>query len=318
MGVFQNPHGKRSGNWKILALSAMAALAVAGISQTTHAALVASDNAGNYSSGQWSGTQAYDQGTGFQSWYLSQSGSGPSGLFLASPSNNAGGPNSIVPPPPSTSKNIWGVYANNGNNANNSGFIQIYRSFTNSTKTGVGKLDPGQTFSIALSSDGVSSLYAIGFNLQSTGETSQYLFQMIFAGGNADMQISDGSGSYTLSGVPFSAFGTSSVDQGGIVANVTIGSAVAGGGYNYSLTVTNAAGTTTLQTVSGRKTLPGQINQFQVFDSNAGSNMYFNNIAVSGSPVVATPAPASFGLVLAGGIGLAGLAIRRRASVARP
>ncbi len=306
MGVFQNPHGKRSGNWKILALSAMAALAVAGISQTTHAALVASDNAGNYNSSEWSGTTAYDQGAGFQSWYLSQSGSGPSGLFLASPSNNGGGANSIVPPSPSTSSNIWGVYANNG------GLIQIDRSFTNAADTGVGKLDPGQTFSIALSSDGVSTGDKIGFNLQSTGETSQYLFQMIFAGGNADMQINDGSGSYTLSGVPFSAFGTSSGDQGGIVANVTIGSAVAGGGYNYSLTVTNAAGTTTLQTVSGRKTLPGQINQFQVFDSNAGSNMYFNNT------VVATPAPASLGLVLAGGIGLAGLAIRRRASVARP
>ncbi|MHB1768317.1 MAG: hypothetical protein ACYCUV_10780 [Phycisphaerae bacterium] len=304
MGMFQERYGRKFGVSKLLALSALATLALAGICQTTHAALVASDNAGNYTSSQWTGTTPPSQGTGFQGWSVSQSGT--SGLFLASSSNNAGGPNSIVPPPPSTSSNIWGVYANNG------GLIQIDRSFTNAANTGVGKLDPGQTFSIALSSDGVNSPYAIGFNLQSTGDTSQYLFQMIFAGGNNDMQINDGSGSYTLSGVPFSDFGTGSGDQGGIVANIEIGSALAGGGYNYNLTVTNAAGTTTYQTVSGRKTSSGQINQFQVFDSNAGSNMYFNNIAVTGSPISAVPLPATFALVLAGGIALATMELNRR------
>ncbi|MGC9261349.1 MAG: hypothetical protein ACP5I8_14885 [Phycisphaerae bacterium] len=302
MGMLQEVHGKKLGVSKLLALSALAALAIAGISQTTHAALVASDNAGNYTSGQWTGSNtAYDQGTGFQTWRISQSGT--SGLFLANPSDNKGGPNDIVPP---SGSNIWGVYANANNN--NGGSIQIDRSFTNAADTGVGKLDPGETFSIALSSDGVSNGGAIGFNLQSSGSTSGYLFQMIFAGGSSYMQINDGSVStpYTLSSVPFSDFGTLSGDNGGIVANITIGSAVAGGGYNYSLTVTNAAGTTTYQTVSGRQTSAGAINQFQVFDSNAGSNLYFNNIAV------AVPTPATAGLVLAGGIGLAAVLLNNR------
>ena len=296
MGVLQKVYRKKLGASRLLALSALAALAIAGISQTTRAALVATDNAGNYTSSEWTGSNtAYDQGTGFQSWSITQSGT--SGLFLASPSNNSGGPNNIVPP---SGSNIWGVYANSG------GSIQIDRRFTNAADTGLGKLDPGQTFSIALSSDGVGNGGSIGFNLQSTGDTSQYLFQMIFVGNTSDMQINDGSGSYTLSSVPFSDFGTFSGDKGGIVANITIGSAVAGGGYNYSLAVTNAAGTTTYQTVSGRKTSAGQINQFQVFDSNAGPNLYFNNIAV------AVPAPATVGLVLAGGIGLAGMRMKRR------
>ena len=301
MGMFQKNHGKNLKVLQLLALPALAALAVIGMSQSSQAALVASDNAGNYTSSEWTGSNtAYDQGTGFQSWSITQSGT--SGLFLASPSNNAGGPNNIVPP---SGSNIWGVYANNG------GSIQIDRSFTNAANTGVGKLDTGQTFSIALSSDGVDNSgsinnpYSIGFNLQSTGETSNYLFQMIFDGGGSDMQIYDGSGSYTLSSVPFSDLGTFSGDKGGIVANITIGSAVAGGGYNYSLAVTNATGTATYQTVSGRQTAAGAINQFQVFDSNAGSNLYFNNIAV------AVPAPATVGLVLAGGIALAGMRMKR-------
>ena len=309
MGMFQKNHRRNLKVVRLLALPAMAALAVAGMSQSSQAALVASDNAGNYTSSQWTGSNtAYDQGTGFQTWSISQSGT--SGLFLASPSNNAGGPNDIVPP---SGSNIWGVYANSG------GAIQIDRSFTNAANPGVGKLDPGETFSIALSSDGVSNGGAIGFNLQSTGDTSQHLFQMIFtAGGNGEMQINDGSGSYYLSSVPFSDVGTYSGANGGIVANITIGSAVAGGGYNYSLAVTNAAGTTTYQTVSGRKTSAGQINQFQVFDSNAGPNMYFNNIAVTGSPVSAVPLPATFAFVLAGGIGLAGMRMKRRYRNIRP
>ncbi len=306
MRMFQKNHGKSLKVVRLLALPAMAALAVAGMSQSSQAALVASDNAGNYTWSQWTGTTPPSQGTGFQGWKIATEGSGSAGIYLAT-GTGAGGAIGT-----GSSNNSWGVYANNGGNPSDSGFIQIDRSFTNAADSGVGKLDPGQTFSIALSSDGVSSPYAIGFNLQSTGSSSQYLFQMIFDGGNKSMQINDGSGSYTLLSVPSSDFGTSNVDNGGIVANITIGSAVAGGGYNYSLAVTNAAGTTTYQTVSGRKTLTGQINQFQVFDSNAGANMYFNNIAVTGSPVSAVPLPATFAFVLAGGIGLAGMRMKRR------
>ena len=310
MGMFQERYGKKIGVSKLLALSALATLAIAGISQTTHAALVASDNAGNYTSTEWSGTTAYDQGTRFQSWTLATQGNGSAGIYLAA-GTGAGSGGAIGT---GSSSNSWGVYANDGGTTGKSGFIQIDRSFTNAANTGVGKLDPGQTFSIALSSDGVNSSYAIGFNLQSTGNTSQYLFQLIYADGNPGMQINDGSGSYSLSNVPYTDFLTASGDQGGIVANITIGSAVAGGGYNYSLAVTNAARTTTYQTVSGRKTSSGQINQFQVFDSNAGPNMYFNNIAVTGSPISAVPLPATFVFVLAGGIGMAAMGLNRRRS----
>lgn len=308
MGMFQERYGRKFGISKLLALSALATLTIAGINQTTHAALVASDNAGNYTLTQWTGTTPPNQGTGFQGWNIATEGSGSAGIYLAT-GIGAGGAIGT-----GSSNNSWGVYANDGGTTGNTGFIQIDRSFTNAANAGVGKLDPGQTFSIALSSDGVNSPYAIGFNLQSTGSTYESVFQMIFAGGNSDMQINDGSGSYTLTNVPFSAFGTGSGEQGGIVANITIGSAVAGGGYNYSLAVTNAARTTTYQTVSGRKTSSGQINQFQVFDSNAGPNMYFNSIAVTGSPISATPLPATFALVLAGGIALATMGLNRRRS----
>jgi|GEM_PF-3601258 len=304
MGMFQERYGRKFGVSKLLALSALATLAIAGISQSSHAALVASDNAGNYgtSTGGWSATGGADNlGSGFGGWTFSANPNGGSaGAFLANTTSLLG-----ANPPIATSGNSWGVYANGGSGNSN---INITRGFlpgVGSSAT-VGTLRDGQTFSIDLASAGVGgSGSAFGFNLQEAGGAVTPFTLKYQAGGSDAMTLIDASGSYTVSGVNFSDL------SAGINVSFTLGGSAAGGNQNYTLSIDNTSGTS-LATHSG--VVSGALNQFEVFDTNTAGNGYFNSIAVTGSPISATPLPATFALVLAGGIALATMGLNRRRS----
>lgn len=289
MGVFQNPHGKRSGNWKILALSAMAALAVAGISQTTHAALVASDNAGNsaYASGWNSGSNG---GTGFGAWSLAN-GTG-AGFFIGSSTVNDN--NNLLPAGDTADiGTAWGTYANTNY------YATATRDFTG------GALAVGQSFSLAYDNGNVQTGGADFLNLVDSLGSNVFTFG--FVGGNRDYSYSDAASFRADTGIGFTYFGLDTV--------FTLTSAT-----TYSFTVAPIDTSLASKTVTG--TISGSIVGFSVVNDNTGggngNNFYVNSLQVSAAPSSAVPTPAPFGLVLAGGIGLAGLAIRRRARVARP
>ena len=270
MGVFQNPHGKRSGNWKILALSAMAALAVAGISQTTHAALVASDNAGNsvYSIGQtFSGLNG---GSGFGAWSVTNN----SGGNFVSSDNRSG----IMP---------WFDIYNPGGNQ------------TTATRPLDSVLSSGETLSFDLVLNGLqsNSNASVGFFLADSAGNGLFTF---YQQGQSSTEgyVVDAGG--TTSGIGVS-YNYQTVD----LMAFTLTSPT-----TYNFYVNNAlAHTGTISDATGG------IAQLNFFDNNGGS---FSDVQFTNLSITSTPLPATFALVLAGGIGLAGLAIRRRASVARP
>lgn len=287
MGMFQERYGKKIGVSKLLALSALATLAIAGISQTTHAALVASDNAGNsvYSSG-WSNSS--NGGSGFGAWNLTTTGSS-AGFFTGSSTQNDNG--NPLPAGDSSdidsNKTAWGLYANSGSVAT------ATRDFTG------GALAVGQSFSLAFdnglvatdSSDTISLLDASG----------NTLFQFGFAGGLVTYFYTDSTSTPATAGIPFTYFGLDTV--------FTLTSAT-----TYSLTVTPIDTAISSKTITG--TINGSIAGFNAVNDNAGSgdpsNFYINSAAVSAAPSSAVPLPATFGLVLAGGIALATMGLNRR------
>ena len=306
MGMFQKNHGKNLKVLQLLALPALAALAVTGMSQSSQAALVASDNAGNYATDGWTAAGAKNLGTGFGGWTFSPnpaSNGGSAGAFLADTTTLNG-----QTPPIATSGDSWGVYANNGSGNSN---INITRGFlpgVGSSAT-VGTLRDGQTFSIALASAGISnSNAAFGFNLQGSGGTNTPFILKYQSGGADAMTLIDAAGGHSI-GVDFADL------SAGINVSFTLGGTVANGNQDYSLAINSISGST-LATYSGQ--VSGDLNQFEIFDTNTQGNGYFNSIAVAGTPIVPTPLPATVGLVLAGGIGLAGMRMKRRYRNIRP
>ena len=187
MGMFQKNHRRNLKVVRLLALPALAALAVAGMSQSSQAALVASDNAGNYATAGWSTSGgAENLGTGFGGWTFNPnpaSNGGSAGAFLADTTTLNG-----QTPPIATGGDSWGVYANNGSGTSN---INITRGFlpgVGSSAT-VGTLRDGQTFSIDLASDGVGgSTSAFGFNLQESGGATTPLTLKYQGGGTTSLR----------------------------------------------------------------------------------------------------------------------------------
>jgi hypothetical protein len=291
MGMLQRIHGKKLGLSKILASSALTALAIAGTSQTTHAALVATDNAAASAySGGWS--NGSNGGSGFGEWSLS--GSSTSGFFVGSSTENDNG-NALLAGDTSdidTAGNAWGMYANSGTSAT------AARDFTG------GALAVGQSFSLAYDNGNIATGSADVFNLIDSSNNT--LFQFGFAGGASNYFYSDATSIAADTGIGFTYFGLDTV--------FTLTSAT-----TYSFTMTPIDTSLASKTITG--TISGNITGFSAVDDNAGSgsgsNFYINSAEVLAAPSSAVPTPASFGLVLAGGIGLAGLAIRRRIAVAR-
>ena len=286
MGILQKNHGKNMKLARLLALPALAALAVIGMSQKSRAALVASDNAGSYTS--W--TNGSTGGSGFGTWSLSATSSN-AGFFLGSSTVNDNG--NALPVGDTgdidTSSQAWGMYANSGSVAT------ATRSFTGSA------LAVGQSFSLAFDNGylpvGSSDTFSL---LNSSGSA---LFQFGFAGGANDYFYNDSTSTGADTGIGFTYFGLNTL--------FTLTSATA-----YSLTITPIDSSLAAKTISG--TINGSITGFQAVNDNAGNgdgrNFYINSVAVSAAPNSAVPLPASLGFVLAGGLGLAVMALSRRRS----
>ncbi len=286
MGMFQKNHRRNLKVVRRLALPAMAALAVAGMSQSSQAALVASDNAANYTS--W--TNASTGGSGFGTWGLSTTGSS-AGFFLGSSTDNdnsnplpAGDTGDI-----NTNSKAWGMYANS------SSLATATRSFTG------GALAVGQGFSLAFDNGIVDTGSSDTFSLLDA--SNNVLFTFGFTGGASDYFYSDSRAQGQDSGIGFTYFGLDTV--------FTLTSAT-----TYSFTITPIDSSITAKTISG--TINGSIAGFEAVNDNAGNgnnnNFYINSAAVSAAPNSAVPLPASFGFVLVGGLGLAGMALSRRRS----
>lgn len=262
MGMFQERYGKKIGVSKLLALSALATLAIAGISQTTHAALVASDNAGNLPYTLNASFSGQNGGNGFGAWSVTNNSGGD---FINSV--NWGG---ITP---------WFDIYNTGGNQ------------TTATRPLNGVLSSGETLSFDLVLNSAQSGSSVGFFLGDSNNNGLFTFYQ--SGGGTLGNVVDSTGA--TSGVV--AYNYQTVDQ----MAFTLTSATT---YDFYVNNTLAHSGTISDATGG-------VAQLNFFDNNGGSNsdVQFTNLSIN-----STPLPATFALVLAGGIALATMRLNRRRS----
>jgi hypothetical protein len=283
-----------------MGVSGLAIAAFACSSSITRAAMVASDNAANYNSGNWS-LSAPNLGSGFGAWAsFSTNNNGPpyAGTYFDTSGTNI-----------STSSDSWGTYANNPTSAIPR--VDLVRPFLPAAG---GYSDPStlgtlynQTFSLAMQTYGVGgSSSAFGFSLdtgQGAGATANPVLTLEYAGGGSDnMTLIDNDGTNNTA-VPLNF----SNINGGLLISVAVG-------YNpdglnpYTLTVSPAPGNSsfTMPYVFSNST-NGPIQQVDMFDLNTDSNGFFNSLSVS--PELAVPEPTS--LAMLGGVSML-LTFRRR------
>jgi hypothetical protein len=268
-----------------------AAVVAAGcFAQSTSAAMVASDNASSYT-GAVGTTGNTNGGTGFGPWQVTITNSNNPpyvDTYLDTSSK-----------PISTNKNSWGVYANTPQAGPPAVIpsVDLTRPFLTAGGLSGGKLDAGQTLSIAMESDGAGGNSpetgaSIGFSLQSSAPIDQFTFEYDATAGYDNMSIIDGSNSGKEYESPVS-LGFSSYIGKGMTVDFTLVTA-----STYDLSVTPVGGTTVSVITNG--TLPGgQLNQIELFDQNTSGNGYFNSLSIS-----AVPEPASLGLMAIGGLAL--------------
>ena len=336
------------------ALLGMAAgiTAVGLVGATTHAAMLASDNASNYqgsggTTNVWtnvsnSPTTATEPsaGTGFGAWTVvdQQAGSAPyngSGLTTFNGTSD----------PINTNGNSWYMYANNGGNGASPTVARadIYRAFTSNLGT-------GQMFTIALQTGSVGSypaagLPAFGFSLDNGAAA--------ISAGTSTVPVIVGNGSQTTANtytdskavfsLSFNELGDSSTS-----ANLTSynGQTNSAGGYiletniaTDGTTVSSTSGLTTAELNAGitanfalgagnaytltldsigtspavLATYTGNLNGA---DQISGVDVFDQNTNANGTfnslQITAVPEPATIGLFVAAGAGL--LLIRRRRS----
>ena len=242
--------------------------------QSTSAAMIASDNAANYT-GAIGSSGNTNNGTGFEAWTVSTSGTGSMGNYLDTSSKGI-----------ATSTKSWGTYANSGTNPR----IDLTRAFETSLGGSGGKLDPGQTLSVAIESDGVGSTGLLGFSLQTSSPINQFTFEYDGSAGYDNMSIIDGSHSGAEYQSPVALSFGNYIGKG-MTVNFTLVTA-----STYDLSVTPVGGSPVTVITNG--TLPGgQLNQIDLFDQNTSNNGYFNSISI-------VPEPASLGLMGIGGLAL--------------
>ena len=266
--------------------SFVAALGLAGASAS--AALVASDNAGNYNSGNW-GLAAPNNGTGFGAWAsFATNNDGPpyAGTYYDNSGKNIG-----------TSGNSWGVYANSPTTVNPR--TDLVRPFLPAPggyadPSGLGTLY-NQAFSAAYQTDGIGNAgQGGGLSLdsgQGAGATANPVITIGYLGGGTDnMTLIDNNGTDNTT-VPL----TFNNVTNGIIISVAVG-ANPDGLNPYSITISPAPGNTTFTTpvvLTGSEN--GAIQQADLFNNNATNNQYFNSLAIT--PEAAVPEPATLGLL---------------------
>jgi hypothetical protein len=263
--------------------SAIATFAVA-LSLSVQAQIVASDNAGNYSS--WgsnlgSTTQA-SQGTGFGSWTIGNTAGGnggENGSFLGG-SAQVSQPQNIN----SGNGNSFGLYANSGQTAS---AIAPFQE---------GNLQAYQTFSIELQNNDIQTGGTVGFGLQNS--SGQNVFEFYFVGGGSFYDINVWQNAITGNQIASTVGYTS----GPMTLDFNLFS-----GNSWAFSIYEGATLEQTLTSTADGNLWSSVSQARVFNANSGSgspnNFYFNDVQI-------VPEPAT--LALFGISGLTLLAFRRR------
>lgn len=197
----------------------------------------------------------------------------------------------------------WSVVNNSGSNfisteswSGTTPWFDIYNTGgnqTTATRSLDSALSSGETISFDLVLNSAQSGASVGFFLADSAGNGLLTY---YQDGDSTTQgfIVDASG--TTSGIGV-AYNYQSVD----LMAITLTSAT-----TYNLYVNNAlAHSGTISDATGG------VAQLNFFDNNGGSNsdVQFTNLSIVSAPA---PSPASFGLVLAGGIGLAVIGLSRR------
>ncbi len=321
---------------RLLAGIAVGALATVLVGQAANAAMLASDNAGNYSATSgaanlWpNGSSTLNGGTGFGPWTLDaiNPGSSYAGAYLAIPSFGWPKSEAIA----TDGGYIWGIYSGGGA-AGAIPTMSADRALENSTNTGLGTLRSGQVLSIAMKNAGIgttdvgnqSPTFGLSLVTGSGASGTTPVFTIAFTelapntGVNTsantvlDTTITDaGTPTSYVEGVNTNAL-TAAGLNGGVNLAFTLGNAGA-----YSLTISAAPGNTNVPSMlTYNGTVNGAINQANIFDTMAGNDGLFNSLAVTNA--TPTPEPATLALFAVAGAGMllrrsrSGQAVRNRA-----
>ena len=305
---------------QILAALAVSAVATLLTGQAASAAMLASDNANNYTTFS---SAPSNNGTGFGAWTTAgNSKAAPyTGVYLNKPSYD---PTLIG----SGTYNAWAIYSDYPTTSA-VGTESVYRALENSAGTGLGTLRVGQQIGVDLSLQNIagtnsnSQAESFGFSLMtgsgasgttnvlqvSFTEATTGTLQTTISTATSSTSYTQGSGSNAILDADLN--NSSSATAGsGIAATLALTSG-SSGSYGYSLMLTPLNGDP-VATYTG--TLTGAINQIGVYyagnQASSKYNAFFNNLSVTATAPVPEPAPLAI-LALAG-VGL--LLLRRRST----
>ncbi len=261
---------------RAIALSLFCLILLA-ITKPLDAALMGSDNAGNYSSwGSYQGSATQpSSGTGFGSWTFANTAGGnqnQNGSFLGSSANINSGNVS------------WGLYANNGQTAN---AIAPFQG---------GALSAGQQLTLLMQNNGIQNGGTVGLSLRNSSQ--QNVLEFYFVGGQSTYTLN----AYSAAGVGNAVSTGVGWTSGGLALSYSQG---AGNSWSFSLRPLANNGSTVTFSSATLGNLWNSISEVRFFNANAGNgsgfDLFFNNLEV-------VPEPATWGLLSACGlIGICGV-----------
>jgi hypothetical protein len=236
-------------------------------------AMLAADDASNYTTATW--TNGSNQGTGFGAWVIPTNDANFN-LAVESSSGNSGTPNIDV------SSKAWRIRRVGS-------FNQVQRGFTAGGPNNAAALAPGQSFKFSIDWNAVNTSASVGLWLTDTGTGERWGLQ--YTGGTANLILKVNGGSNQDSGIP-----VTSLNNG---ANVTF-NVLADGKWTASVEKLSSGGSTIHNLSSDTfGTLSASPTGFRYFvAANDGTRyMYLNNLQV-------VPEPSMLGLAALGALAL--------------